>query len=419
MKRTLLSFLLGCMCVALISCSDDNEKKEASVFSVDARKYTVTTGVLSVDNEPSTSAATNSPIYFHEIILLSSGLTIGDNTITGTGNSITFKLVSSTNNLIDGTYVLNSDIKSAKATDLVGSVIELAYTKETEQGERYESISSGQVTVAKSGDVYTIDFTGTIDGKLITLHCNGILTAIDRSKITSSCLVSKITIDYSYNSNPYSSSTSYTYDSEGKLISITGPINFTYENGLVKTRSQFTGSAYQFSETWSYTGAKLSRVSGGGRVAPLDTLTYTVDFVYDGSKINYFNKVSMQTGNARTSKQSYVYSGDNVATAKFEYSDAPTQNVFYAKYDTKHNPYLLLAKAIGNQSFYCYQTTQPIYISRNNLGVATNEDGSTITYSYEYNANGYPSKITAVNSKPLNPGEGNTSVYTFEYINCN
>jgi hypothetical protein len=407
--------MLASFLFALSSCSSDDENKLPNSVTIDGTDLTVTNAVLSVDSEQSTSEVDNGPMYFHEIILYN-GLTVSGNELKGTGNSVSLMVVSSESTLKPGTYSFNSNIAQAKAMDLTGAVLRLNYTMDTEKGDRYEDITVGDVTVDQSGDVFTIDFTGIINGKSVTAYFEGKLSTIDTQHFTSTCRVSKITSVYTYTNTSFTITSVYEYSSGGLLAKVSDEyltITYTNENGLITTATQPDDvDHFAFTETYSYQNGLLSQVSGTGDIAdfppPVD---YVHDFVYQDGKLS--TKKTNQTKDGVPSYHRYAYhtyNGDNLAVLKVESSTANENGTSVCSgYDSKKNPYLLLAKAMGNQIFYF----DGALVSKNNVSKVLRDDGYMITYSYEYNANGYPSKITKVD-----PDFG-TTVDTFEYTNCN
>jgi hypothetical protein len=180
MNKKLLSFLfLALAAIAFQACKDDDDKPSNN-FAFDGTTYSVKTALILLDPTPSGG---DFPIYYHELTLLSDGLTYqegGD--VTGKGHGISLSLLSSGADLAAGTYTLNSssDESTYRAFDVTSGSVILNFDSETEDSDRYEDLLSGTVTVEKSGTNYTITIAAVSadNGQVITASFKGDATVV-------------------------------------------------------------------------------------------------------------------------------------------------------------------------------------------------------------------------------------------------
>jgi hypothetical protein len=257
----------------------------------------------------------------------------------------------------------------------------------------------------------------------------------DTTPVVPPCLVKKISTVIT---NPGSSGVTtiidtYDYDSGNKLTkdtrsySATGSSSFTdvivynYTSGAISSTTYGSGD----NVTWTVQNGKAiktTEVSG--------TSTGTIDITYssDGKLSNWHygstpNQVELGytptfdvNGNV-TKDETFLKIISSGSTS--HNSDSRT----YSGYDSKNNPYSLLAQSMGLS--YYFQSDGGYWLegySKNNPGsyvdiykdvVNGGTQTSNYTYTYEYNSKNYVTKSTK-----SAPGQSTTTT-TFEYTNCN
>lgn len=174
MKRKLQnSMFVALVAVSFFSCKDDDEdKKPANQFTYDGQTKSLMTGVLFLD-QAGTTQQDNSTVYFHDITIISDGLSVANEDIIGTGDALNIKLVSSTLTLEAGVYDFNAVVNTEESMDFVGGVVAIDYNATTGEGPAYDSFTAGKVTIAKSGTQYTVDVDATVGGKPLRAHFSG------------------------------------------------------------------------------------------------------------------------------------------------------------------------------------------------------------------------------------------------------
>ncbi|MBS7565774.1 hypothetical protein KHS38_15300 [Mucilaginibacter sp. Bleaf8] len=142
--------------------------------------------------------------------------------------------------------------------------------------------------------------------------------------------------------------------------------------------------------------AKITFYKSGNAVASDNTLTYQ-----DGRLVMWYNPNEVEI------TYNYDSNGNNTKQVTKEYNSGKTTgSVYTANYltfDNKTNltkalPYWIYFRTGLQEDFLSYLP------GANNV-LTGNDDGTSVTYKYEYNSNGYPSKITTA-----------TGTYAYEYI---
>ncbi|MEJ0057335.1 MAG: hypothetical protein WDN75_17770 [Bacteroidota bacterium] len=278
------------------------------------------------------------------------------------------------------------------------------------------------------------------NAKSILLFVVLIITGVSCSKsdttpVVPPCLVKKISTVIT---DPGSSQVTtiidtYDYDSGNKLIkntrnfSSTGSpstnevIVYNYANGAISSTTYGSGDNF----TWTVQNGKAVKVS-----SVRGTATTAIDITYngDGRLSNWhFGSVPNQVEmgytpvfdlNGNVSKDEtflkIISSGGNSSS-----SDSRT----YSGYDSKNNPYSLLAQSMG--LLYYFQPEGGYWIEgygKNNPGtcvditkdlVIGNSQTYNYAYTYEYNSKDYV-------TKSIRSATGQSTVTTtFEYTSCN
>ncbi|MEJ0057334.1 MAG: hypothetical protein WDN75_17765 [Bacteroidota bacterium] len=240
------------------------------------------------------------------------------------------------------------------------------------------------------------------------------------------CLLTGITIVQEI----YSTVTIFTYNTENRLISVketqsngkdnvASIVNYKYTNGvLVSARATTLDNTPLNNEAfWTVQNGRVLKSEGNG---------LTVDIGYNAERIQSWQ---LKVSNGTEISYSPVIDADgNLKTDFYTYKQvAPTTyeestTFAFSNFDSKNNPYGLIAKAMGVS--YFFKETGARYmteaISKNNpatvqkittfpYGIQT----SAYQYAYQYNTNDYVTQSTATAvGLP-------TIITTFEYSNCN
>ena len=174
MKRNVFNILLlSGVAIAFSSCKDDDDKKETNIFKVGTISTTIKSGTLIYDTS---LGGENNDIYRHELVLIGPGLSMNEDETIGEGNGLVLDLVSSTTTLEPGTYNFTGTDVGSVAFDLWDGD---AYIDLNTQEEQAFAFSDGAITVAKSGDVYTIDVSGVSGETVIEGHFEGKLGMVE------------------------------------------------------------------------------------------------------------------------------------------------------------------------------------------------------------------------------------------------
>jgi hypothetical protein len=158
MKRNILNILLLAGAAVIFSSCKDDDEKSASSFKIDAVSTTIKTGVFIQSSDLS---GENNDIYRHELAFLGEGLSIVEGQAVGEGNALHMEIVSSTTALEPGTYSFKGSDVGSKAFDFSYGT---AYIDLNADDEQEFEFTEGTITVSKSGEVYTINVSGTADG---------------------------------------------------------------------------------------------------------------------------------------------------------------------------------------------------------------------------------------------------------------
>ena len=215
---------------------------------------------------------------------------------------------------------------------------------------------------------------------------------------------------------------SFTYDSEFFLSKetdlneipgfpdVTYDLNYLYIGGEVASITQSTQTA-----TWNHDNGLVKTIVNG--------TTTSYSFAYDASgQLTAWNG----TYNPVTHTVSLiaVYNGENIASAHLTQifgSSGIDVTYNFSLYDTKNNPYKLLAEATSQTAFHTGIDGGVDYwvLSFNNPASLTYTGSvapGTTTFTYVYNARQYPTKIIGVQVDPITT---TIIVKDFEYTNCN
>lgn len=225
----------------------------------------------------------------------------------------------------------------------------------------------------------------------------------------------------------------FEYDANGILIKYTETIASTgsttitkiytleYANGSVSTITKTVGGVATVA-TWTVdANFRVIRITEGTSNPAASESTYTYDG--DGNLKTWINKA----GTSTITLNAVFGSGQlTAATADVVTPGSSSNQPFsYSNFDSKNSPYSLLAKATG-QHFFISDTNgnvNPEFLFKSNPGISESDyrtstgqnDHIQLTFSYEYNAQNYPTKITQTQTG----SSSSPAVFTFEYSNCN
>ncbi len=188
-------------------------------------------------------------------------------------------------------------------------------------------------------------------------------------------------------------SLTYAYNTSGKLAGIAGSFSGSGDSGTGNIEFSYAGdvmTSYKVKES----------VTSGGKTA---TSTENVVFSYSGKSITSIVNTSTSTGSSASSDtDTFVYTEGNITTRTNRYTCcnnlSGTNAYQFKNYDTKKNPYALLAQLTGSPVSFMYGGLDDFFaffsLSANNPGTRVDGTASTRTYSYVYNAQNYPTQIT-------------------------
>lgn len=179
MKTKVIFFrvFVSLLFLSLWGCSKDTVDLQ-NQFTYDGSDYPLSVGIL--ENYGSASN-----VHYLDLTLYSSGISFNpvDEIAEGTGNVVYLEMYSSSSSLATGTYTFDSGFTGSAGTFDMG-MFGISLNMETFSGT-VVYISSGTVTVAKSGSTYEITINcKTSDNKTIGGYFKGSLTYYDYSIVT-------------------------------------------------------------------------------------------------------------------------------------------------------------------------------------------------------------------------------------------
>jgi hypothetical protein len=165
---------LAVVALMITSCKDDKEEGPASYFTLENEKNPLKLGALYVDPSSSTNSQTGAAYYRHDIVLAGDGFEVdlsnGDAEIKGQGNAMALSIVSASQELEAGTFNFTGTEENPTPFDFWDGTVYMNYNTETEAHDAVYQFTAGKITVTKSGDIYTVDFEGTIHQALTQVH---------------------------------------------------------------------------------------------------------------------------------------------------------------------------------------------------------------------------------------------------------
>jgi len=183
MKRKFLHALMLATAVAGLSACSDDDDGPSNYFKYDTTVKSIKTA--SIDSIGGSKDTNGNKLY-------AIGLFFGDAVPPGVISEFDLILYSSTQVLADGTYTITdlSQVgpKSNQIIDqAIGLDIEMDEDGNTKGGTEYD-LTSGSAVIKKSGDSYTVDFTGKAvvraadesTAKDVKMHFSGKFTDITR-----------------------------------------------------------------------------------------------------------------------------------------------------------------------------------------------------------------------------------------------
>jgi hypothetical protein len=184
--------------------------------------------------------------------------------------------------------------------------------------------------------------------------------------------------------------TNYTYDDKKRLSTVkrgNSTTTYTYNGDNLFSVEQITTNGANVirnvSET-TYTDGKLQTLSLKTYSNGALRLESLLNFVYNGDKLT-----EAHTDNGYIY---FYYYDNNNNVVKMQYDSVTvTRN-----YDNKKSRFANLPPALKSIG---YQINQPDFFSANNIITDNNTAGDLTTYTYNYDADGYPTGATVVHNK--------------------
>jgi hypothetical protein len=173
MKRvTIYCCALIALSIALASCGDD-DKGAASKFTYDGKSYNLTKGFAEFDG---IYVAGTDDYYYWVLYLTSNGITIDDDDdFEGTGDAVILEIRAKNDDSFvpTGSYEFDDDLAYSYG-------VYTNFSPGTGSGTSYTDIDDVSITVGKSGNTFTINFTITLgDNSVVKGSYKGGLTEID------------------------------------------------------------------------------------------------------------------------------------------------------------------------------------------------------------------------------------------------
>lgn len=158
--------------ITFTSCDDDDDDDKTNYFMLGEMEGVLDKGYLEYYGMWNETSG-----YNFDISLVSSDLSMDGE--TGIGDVAYFELFSeSATELKSGIYTYNETYE-AYTFDYGG--FDINFNIETEESDEYGEMTAGTVEIAKSGEKYTIEFSGTASGKSVKGHYSGSLMYYDLS----------------------------------------------------------------------------------------------------------------------------------------------------------------------------------------------------------------------------------------------
>lgn len=164
----------GPLFIGLSSCSDDDNNEPAGKFTLDGTSHNLSKaygGINFIDE------VGDDTYYDWSIILVSSGISYDNDEegFVGTGEAVILWI----SVLNDDTFIPPGNYKYSDDTgDCDGIYVD--FNVETLDGEAYEDADDASITISKSGNTYTINFTITLeDETVVTGSYKGSITELE------------------------------------------------------------------------------------------------------------------------------------------------------------------------------------------------------------------------------------------------
>ena len=190
--------------------------------------------------------------------------------------------------------------------------------------------------------------------------------------------------------------TTYNYNTDNNLISITssgGVFEITYNADSRISAVSHNDGTEPLTATYEYNADGLPETaitdtgSGGG-------ITTTTYFFTNNKLTKKENVMTDGLGNTVKGIVTYTYLGDNIIKTVYDgyvNGSLSFSTTYTYEYDNKKNPLYDL-----NIQYTVVGTVEnfALFASKNNYTSMSASTGGTVTQSFEYNTNNYPSKIT-------------------------
>ena len=179
MKRIIILLIEISFCAILFSSCEKSNDDYANYFKVGDTEYPLTQGIL-VNFGIDGPDGTDSISYEYGIILFSSGFTISEDDIVGSGQEMTFYVYSSDSvNLPIGDYSFYMEEQERSGTFAYADY-GINYNFDTGEDTEVELVT-GTLTISQNSDTYEISFNDDNDN--VSLYYKGSLTFYDYSEL--------------------------------------------------------------------------------------------------------------------------------------------------------------------------------------------------------------------------------------------
>ncbi|MBT1705952.1 hypothetical protein [Chryseosolibacter indicus] len=157
------SILSALVFMSVISCSDDDDSNTpANKFTIGDTTVVIKRAIFNQDPTEGTDG-----FYNHTVGFASEGYEIKDGEhIEGKGSVASFSFYSKSETLAPGTYTYTGEEEVRTEGNVWSAGVDRGVTKVVFEGDVYSfggkeyDFSSGKIEISKSGDTYTIVFTG-------------------------------------------------------------------------------------------------------------------------------------------------------------------------------------------------------------------------------------------------------------------
>jgi hypothetical protein len=217
---------------------------------------------------------------------------------------------------------------------------------------------------------------------------------------------------FTYNGKQLSKALIYYYAPTSSVLEI----DFNYDsNGFLTNTTTLSGGSSDITD-FTYSGVDLSGFSSVASPGELGGFNYTI--TYQGGRLTGVQYSDVGRAGLFQSQDTYVYdsNGNNtketsIGTVDNNPNPDPGVNYIYTNlnFDDKHN----LSQTLPFWIYFRTDLKNPAFTFAPGVNnpVNANDSGTNFTYAYEYNSDGYPTKISWTDPTPVS--------YVYQYIKTN